>query len=382
MIQLDEDQLEAVERCVWDARDQVLTGGAGTGKTTIIKAIADRLEGSVVMCPTGKAAARVRQATGHDAFTIHRYLRWDGGTFRRSPAFEPLECPVIIDESSMIDSWLMARLVEFRPTKLILVGDDAQLPPVGAGQPFHDLIALCPEMVIRLNHCYRAAGAVHKASNAIRRGDAPPRSERAAGESFKILEIGGVSRTIEKIEGWVKKGFLDPTQDAILAPRYGDGESDAGIDRINAAVKAIVNPSDEPFAAGDRVLCNKNFAAIDLWNGDTGTITAINKNHMSIKLDRTQGDYVTQVTKEQRKEITHAYCLSVHKAQGSQFRNVFVVVQERDWHMLSRSLLYTAVTRAQKGVCVIGEVKAFYKGIGRVNKKTTVMQVLCEGSET
>ncbi len=367
----DASQESAIAAAVRSTDDVVITGGAGTGKSTCIKAIAEQLDGRVeIMAPTGKAAARVKEATGYPAYTIHRCLQWDGTKVNRHGDFK---VPLIIDESSMIDSEIMATVLRFNPPKLILVGDQAQLAPVGRGQPFHDIINLRPEIVQNLTHCWRAQGAVHKAAQAIRAGTAPLTVDTSGGETWRMVESGGSESTIAKLLQWVQAGHYDPKQDVILSPRYGDGETDSGIFNINREVKKLLNPSDEKWAVGDRVICNKNFGADDLWNGDLGFITDIDvSGQLWVQLDRDPSPRL--MSKEQAKEFAHAYALSVHKSQGSQFRRVFVLIQRAHWFQLTRSLIYTAITRAQKGVCVMGEMSAFYHGINNDEKKNTVMQ--------
>lgn len=373
-MQLDESQVQAVTA----ARDNphcFITGGAGTGKTTIIKAIADDMEHCELMAPTGKAAARLKEATGYDACTIHRALMWTGDEFMRHGDFSS---PVIVDESSMVDSWLLARLLDFHPPKIILVGDSAQLAPVGHGQPFHDLLKIRPDLTHTLIHCWRAQGAVHKAAQAIREGKHPETNDKSGGEAFRLQETGNAKKTVAQLIKWVEQGHFDPTQDIILSARYGDGEEDGGIDSINKAVRAIVNPSLEKWAVGDRVLNCKNFSDLDYWNGDLGTITDIDTDGFPwVTLDRNSESPVL-CRKEQTKELKHAYCLSIHKSQGSQFRRVYLVVLKNHWHMLSRSLVYTGVTRAQKGCMVIGQLSAFYHALNELKPKRTILQHLGE----
>jgi exodeoxyribonuclease V alpha subunit len=394
---LDDSQLAAVEACNQDG-DRVVTGGAGTGKTTLIKAIADQHGGRVILaCPTGKAAARLREATGYNAKTIHSELLWDGTAFRRQGK---IGIPVIIDEASMVESWLMAKLISFEPPKLILVGDASQLAPVGRGQPFHDLCALRPDIVSTLTICHRAKGAVHIAASAIRQGHAPEKRLESGGESWTIKETGDASRTMQQIETWIRAGMYDPTKDIIISPQYGSQESsneqllqsepDGGIYSINRMVKSILNPAQdgETFTPGDRVICLKNFGEADLWNGDIGTVKAVDtKGNPFVLLDRHAAkdidleddeEKAIPLTKEQTKQIAHAYALSVHKAQGSQFRRVFFVVFKRHSRMLSRSLIYTAVTRAREGCVVMGQTSAFYSGLNMQQTRRTVFQFLAE----
>lgn len=367
----DPSQLAAIRRAE-SGHDLIITGSAGTGKTLIIGEIANRLGDYLLLTPTGKAAAQIKERTGCDACTIHRELRYDGEVFRRN---EKIRCPVIVDEASMVDSWLLARLLEYSHNQIILVGDASQLEPVGAGSPFHDLIRLRKDMVVVLDVCHRATAAIHRAAIAIRAGERPLNIDNSGGEVFQLMPTGDAESTMAAILKWVKAGKYDPTQDLMLAPVYGCGEDDGGIDAINKAVKALVNPSVEPFAVGDRVLCNKNFADLDLWNGDMGRITAIDVGgNLFVKLDRS--DTEIRCENEQKKEITHAYCVSVHKAQGSQARRVFFVCLNRHLRMLTRRLIYTAVTRAQKVCVVCGQLGAFYTGLNNHKMKTTIMQCL------
>jgi len=384
-INLDDSQRAAVDASLAEG-DHIITGGAGTGKTTIIKAIYESLnKQAVMMAPTGKAAARLREATGYEARTIHSELTYDGTIFRR---MAPFTSPVIIDEGSMIEAPLMAKLLEFRPPKLILVGDSAQLPPVGHGCPFHDLIDLMPERVSRLTTCHRAQGAVHLAASAIRKGEAPAERMESGGESFKIIDSGGTQTTATLLRGWLEKGLVDPERDIIIAPQYGSAEAadDGGIHALNRLAKSILNPSGdaEGFTIGDRVICVKNFSDADLWNGDLGTVVDISTQGLpEVSLDREASapedieDGKTRfITKEQVKFLQLAYVLSVHKSQGSQFRRVIFVVHRAHSTMLTRALIYTAVTRARQGCAVIGEPAAFYKGLNNVERRRTVLQHL------
>lgn len=376
MMDQDADQDNAVTAAL-QGRDRIITGGAGSGKTTLIKRIADALHGNVeIMAPTGKAAARLKEATNYPASTIHRALCYDGAEFHRTA---PLGV-TIIDESSMIDSWLMQAVLKFEPKQLILVGDSAQLPPVGKGQPFHDLIKLRPDIVSTLKTCHRAKSSIHIAASDIRAGKRPEARMSSGGETWTIVATGDPKNTIKVLLGWVKEGRFDPMQDMILAPRYGNSDDadgfDGGIHAVNKAVKALVNPSDEPFATGDRIIINKNFANDDLYNGDIGTITDVNTAGLpEIEIDRNTKSRQF-LTKEHVKEIALAYCLSVHKSQGSQARRVFFMCFDKHQYQLSRPMVYTAITRAKKDVVVFGQPSVFYKAIQKVPNRLTVMQVL------
>ncbi len=272
--------------------------------------------------------------------------------------------------------------MKFSPKQLILVGDSAQLPPVGKGQPFHDLIKLRPDLVSTLRTCHRAKGAVHMAALAIREGRNPEMRLSSGGETWTIINTGEPRATLTTLLKWIEGGRYDATQDMILAPRYGNGDDgndcDGGIDAINKAVKALVNPSIDRFSPGDRVIINKNFSNDDLWNGDIGTIVDIDTAGLpEIEVDRLKGERKL-LNKDHVKEMKHAYALSVHKAQGSQARRVFFMCFSRHFFQLTRPLIYTAVTRSRQDVVVCGEVAAFFKGIKQQSRRITVMQILAQ----
>ena len=377
-MQWDTSQQEAIRRAML-GEDVIITGGAGTGKTTLIGEIAKQLNGQVhIYAPTGKAAARLKEATGYFACTVHRGLGWDGEEFRNGDRFIH---PVIIDEASMMDSWLLSKVIEKNPIQLILVGDAAQLPPVSRGQPFHDLVHLKPEKVCYLQVCHRNQSSVHKAANLIRDGKIPPKQEKAGGESWAMLETGNGKLTEDKIIQWVQAGAIDPFRDIVVAARYGADETDDGnIISLNRKMLDILNPHSDgrQWEINDRVLCCKNFAKKDLWNGDIGTVTSVDVDgNIWVNLDRSrEGSQQVLCESEEKKQLKLAYCLSVHKAQGSQFRRVIVVCLKKNWQMMDRSLIYTAVTRAQEGCVVCGELKAFYGGIQKMPERTTVLQQL------
>jgi len=359
-------------------KDLIITGGAGTGKTSIIRQIAENRNGAVMLtAPTGKAAARLREATGFHAQTVHRALGYDGEEFRAAIAGK-FDVPMIIDEASMMDSWLMAHVMSMAPPQLILVGDDGQLPPVGAGQPFHDLLRLRRDRVKRLEICHRNREAVHAAALAIRQGRRPEK-QRTESETFSLMQTGDGERTQAFVVKWFRDGVLDPAQDVVLACRYGDEDGSGDIRGLNAAIMQAVNPHEpgQRWRVGDRAMCSKNFGTVDVWNGDMGTVTDLDTGGRAwVTLDRQREDGPLLLEREIEKEFTHAWALSVHKSQGSQWRRVVFVCLRKHLHMLSRALIYTAVTRAKSGCVVCGELDAFYTGINRVAGKQTVLQEL------
>jgi len=376
---LDPSQIAAVDRaCV---ANTIITGGAGYGKTTIIRNILNRTPGAQLLAPTGKAARRMSDLTGYPASTIHSALQWNGAQFMRSPK-KPLEAPtIIIDEASMVESWLLFHLLQRTIAHIILVGDDAQLPPVGPGQPFHDLIQIRPDIVARLDKCHRAHAAIHIASAAIRAGTLPPPELRSDSEFWKIAEAGTPAHAMRTIGRWLGAGKFDPAQDVFLAPSYGaDAEDVAKIHSINQMVKKyFLGDTGNDFDVNDRVMICKNFGPEDLWNGDTGQIVAINK-YPEIILDRERTEVqhcpTRKLSAAQTRELTLAYCLSVHKSQGSQYRRVFFVCLPHSRYMLDRKLVYTAITRAQSACIVLGHTPTFAAAIKRVKERPTCLREL------
>lgn len=385
-MQLDDQQLATIEFAV-SKKFAVITGGAGHGKTTIIKNIADRVKNPALCAFAGKAAARLKEATGRDASTIHRLLGSNGMIFQRKDLHG---ITVIIDESSMISSDLLAEIVKREPAGLILVGDEAQLPPVGKGQPFHDIINLKPDRMMRLEKCYRNKAAVFKAALEIRAGNMPLMNDSSEDEMWSIQHSGAAETTQEYILNLVRNGIVDFSSDVILCPRNGDGpESACTVKGLNQAIKDLVNPSADPFAIGDRCINTKNCSEKNVWNGTTGEVHSIDHSgHIWVKLDipildEAQSEegkpvYTDKVlfNKEMKKSLQLAYALTVHKSQGSQYRRVIFVCLERDTRILTRSLIYTAVTRAQQACCVVGQKGALNRGIQTIKSKQTVLQEL------
>lgn len=395
---LDPAQLRAITRAT-TTPFLIITGGAGTGKTTIIKAITEQLEakGETVSLAAfaGKAAARIREACSHPASTIHRMLGYNGKAFL-TPSLGGLS--VIVDEASMIDSQLMAEIIRRKPRRLVLVGDQAQLPPVGRGQPFHDLIALRPELVASLTTCYRATEAVFQAASAIRSGGRPVEFATSPGEKWNMQNTGNPESTQAQILKWIEKGVFDFEKDVILVARNGENDADPCTVRgLNSAIVGLLSPRDEKtkFVKGDRVINTKNLPPLDCWNGTTGTIHTIDQDggiwvRTDIPVidrkktkDEASPEYTSHVlfSRENKKHLQLAYALTVHKAQGSQYRRVLMACFKRDgFGLLDRALLYTGVTRTKEACCVVGELAAVWAAIDKVNRKRTIIQLLGESA--
>jgi exodeoxyribonuclease V alpha subunit len=381
---LDETQMAAVQYAL-DHTFSIINGGAGCGKTSLIKAICDSLRGDVELCAfAGKAAARLKEATGHDAGTIHRMLKFMGED--RGFTLQTLEGKtVILDEASMVSSDLMAEIVKRRPSRLILVGDEAQLPPVGSGQPFHDIIRICPSAVQTLSKCYRNQEAVYQSALKIRNGEIPEGDVASEKERWIVQSIRDARSAHNEILRAVRSGEVDFESDIILCCRNGekDGETECSVIAFNRDIKDIVNPNEDgsyKITPGDRVINTKNHADLDVWNGTTGVCDKIDTDGaMWVHLDykNATGEDRVLIPKKEAREWQLAYALTVHKSQGSQYRKVFFVVTRRDqMNLLDRPMVYTAVTRTKSECRVVGDVGAFHGAIRAVKHKMTVMQEL------
>ena len=378
-MRLDDEQQKAVERAC-ESRLSVINGGAGCGKTTIIREIFNGVGNPCLCAFTGKAAARIREATGFEASTIHRMLGYNGDGF----LVRSLEGrDVIIDEASMLDTGLLCAIMERRPSRLVLVGDEAQLPPVGSGQPFHDIVRNRPDLVTTLKTCYRASGAVHKAANAIRSGDAPLMRDTSGEEWWEVMSCGADFCAHEEILQMVRDGGIDFSKDAILVPRNSDFK--CTVDTLNKDISDIVNPhaEGEKFKRGDRVMCLKNHPELDVWNGTTGSVEDCTRGWMAFRPDNPargkEGELVdvVDIPGAVMNDFQLAYAMTVHKAQGSQYNTVVFAALCRDIFMLlDRSMLYTAVTRAKRRCVVVGQHRAVLDAIGNSRTKRTVMQYL------
>lgn len=409
----DEIQKAAVKHALQN-QFSIISGGAGTGKTTIIKLICDGLKEfdarlSLGLCAfAGKAAARLREATGYLATTMHVLLRSQGGDiFAAGPL---TDYAVIIDEASMVNAALLAEIVKRKPGKLVLVGDQAQLSPVGAGQPFHDLIAILneykPGEVQILQNCYRNTEAVFQAAIAIRKGDIPPRSLESDAEKWTIVTASKPEDAEKLICDWARGEWLDFEQDIVLVPKNGERDSNKmlppctvkslneallAIDRERRGAANLFGDADSSkFIPGDRVINTKNFPEVQVWNGTTGTIHAANSDgEVFVKLDVPVIDHertddpdnpiykdTVKFDKDMAKRLEYAYALTVHKSQGSQYRRVIMATLSRDRFILDRSLVYTGVTRTKAECVVLGDVFALTESINTVRKKDTVLQLL------
>ncbi|MFW5925928.1 MAG: ATP-dependent RecD-like DNA helicase [Myxococcota bacterium] len=350
----------------------VLTGGPGTGKTTTVRAIVQAhraAEHRVLLCaPTGRAAKRLSEATGYEASTIHRLLEWSPfpGGFKRD-ADNPLDAElVLVDEASMLDLKLAESLLAAVPptSRLVLVGDVDQLPPVGAGQVLRDLIDSGIAHVVRLVEVFRQArrSAIVRGAHQILHGRLPeptPAGEKGDGDLFLVRSREPdaiVERLISSLRRLPEAYGLDPKTDAMVLTPMRRGP--LGTEQLNAVLQGELNPAARPgtpaMRPGDKVMQLRNDYDKEVFNGDLGEVRRVEGGVTFVSIDGREVQYGT----EDRDALTLAYASTVHKVQGSEFPAVIVVLHGSHHVLLSRSLLYTAVTRARRLVVLVGDERA------------------------
>jgi len=373
-IQLAPKQRLAVERSL-QAKMHIITGGPGTGKSTITKVILQvlsQLKGRILLAaPTGRASKRLAEVTGREASTIHSLLEYDFsiGGFRRNRD-NPLECTLlIVDEASMIDTILMYSLLKALPdnSRLILVGDTDQLPSVGAGDVLRDLIASSRVPVTRLAEIFRQAAQSTIVTNAhkINAGVFPDIKVNKKGDFFFIQE-DHPERLTQTILDLVKKRLpkaygLHPMRDIqVLSPM---NRGVIGNRNLNHALQKELNPSDEPlikmgraYHRGDKIMQIQNNYDKEVFNGDIGFITKIDRIEQEVVVDF-DGQRVVYDFGD-LDQLVLAYAVSIHKYQGSECPCVVMPVHTTHYKMLFRNLLYTGITRGKKLVVIIGTRQA------------------------
>lgn len=385
-IVLADKQIEAV-RCLAENKVMVVTGGPGTGKTTIINAfirIFSGIQAGILLAaPTGRAAKRMMEATGHEAKTIHRLLEYS----RRKGGFQkdgdsPLDCDLlIIDEASMIDTLLMHHLLKAVPANatLILVGDVNQLPSVGAGNVLRDLIESQTVPVVELNEIFRQAreSSIIVGAHRINEGKMPNlTSSRDETNDFYFIEQEDPRKVMELIISLVKEripkkfGFdaIDDIQ--VLTPMY---RGIVGASNLNIELQNALNPGDQGvsrfgrlYKVNDKVMQIANNYDKEVYNGDIGRIVRIDREEQEIVV--IMDDREVAYDYSELDELVHAYALSIHKSQGSEYPAVVIPILTQHYILLQRNLLYTGVTRGKKLVVMIGTQKAM--AIAVRNNKT------------
>lgn len=411
---LSEKQKEAI-KMINENNVTIITGGPGTGKTTIIKSIIEIYKPQkykiVLSAPTGRAAKRITETTGEEASTLHRLLeigKLDEETFyKKDKEYEgsPIDADIIIvDEVSMVDMFIMSSLLSciYLGTKLILVGDTDQLPSVGPGSVLKDIISSEKIPTVHLNQIFRQAAKSKIIVNAHRVNDGEkfiqkddPNLEENPKEDFFFIKENNPEKILEQVlslcNGRLKKygdyDFFENIQ--VLTPTK---KGMLGTKELNKALQQELNPhrDGEPekismgatFRIGDRVMQTKNNYDMywekkdgeslevgnGVFNGETGTITNINEKEKNIRI-KFDDEKVCWYEFNDLEQIEHSYCVTIHKAQGSEFDVVIMVIPQAAPMLLTRNLLYTGITRAKKLLIVIGNDKVVDYMINNVDSK-------------
>jgi exodeoxyribonuclease V alpha subunit len=368
-MQFDDSQVAAIKQGL-KSKLGVITGGPGTGKTTIVRAFVRLYEARglrvCLAAPTGRAAKRLGELTGGEAKTIHRLLEYNPqeGTFRRNIQNQIDADLIVIDEASMLDIMLASALLKaVKPsTSVIMVGDVDQLPPVGPGNFLRDVIDARTFPVQRLTHIFRqeAGSSIVENAHRINEGEFPVFS-KAEGDFFLIEEenpAAVAANVVELCARRLRASFgIDPSDVQVLSAMY---KGDAGAINLNAKLQEALNPAgqrlgDLKFRIGDKVMQLRNNYERMVFNGDIGRIVGYDAEDGRVVV---RFDADVDYDASDLDEITLAYAITVHKSQGSEFPCVVMPVLTQHYIMLFRNLLYTAVTRAKSLVVLVGTKRA------------------------
>ena len=368
-------QAEALQTAL-SAKVSIITGGPGVGKTTIIRALVDvfRRRGLTVAlaAPTGRAAKRMEEATRHRASTIHRLLKFNPSThgFEQN-AENPVAADVfILDECSMIDIVLMSHFLTALPDTacLVMVGDTDQLPSVGPGNVLHDIIASGVVPCRRLDTIFRqeTGGWIVRNAHRVNHGEALELPPDPSGSDFFFIEADQPDDVIARLLLLATKriparfGF-DPMDDIqVLTPMR---RNQLGAENLNGVLQEALNPSGPEvqrfgrcYRRDDRVMQIRNNYDKEIFNGDIGRIRDVNVAEQTVTVDFDGRPIAYDLT--DLDELVHAYACSIHKSQGSEYPAVIVLLTTQHFKLLQRNLLYTAITRGRRLVCLLGQAKA------------------------
>ncbi|WP_163970089.1 SF1B family DNA helicase RecD2 [Oceanobacillus halotolerans] len=397
VISYGKDQFEAIQKAL-HSKVMIVTGGPGTGKTTVIKGILQAYAAIhdlaldpkdyedestypfILTAPTGRAAKRLNESTGLPAVTIHRLLGWDGkNTFEKDEREQLSGKFIIVDEFSMVDIWLANSLFKAISDEMqvLLVGDEDQLPSVGPGQVLSDLLSSNILPFVSLQEVYRQkeGSKIIQLAHEIKH-DRCTSTSLQNDKDFSFISCHA-SQMVEVLTKIVKRAVergIDVKDIQVLAPMY---RSMAGITNINKELQALVNPKDARkrevkvkdsiYRIGDKVIQLVNQPEDGVFNGDIGEVVAIfeedeNTDHVEQIVISYDGKEVVYERKDYI-NFMHAYCISIHKSQGSEFPIVVMPVLPAYRRMLRKNLLYTAITRSKQSLIICGDHSAFLQGI-------------------
>ena len=384
-ISYDDVQKNAIKEAI-KSKVFILTGGPGTGKTTVINglitAYADLhhidLEKKdipiILAAPTGRAARRMNELTGLPSATIHRHLGLNSDNDYQA-IDDYLDCDlIIIDEFSMVDTWLANQLFSSisSNTQVVIVGDSDQLPSVGPGQVLADLLKIETLPHLALTKIFRQSdnSTIVTLANQMRLGQLPADfTQKKADRSYFEASAQYIPEMIPKIISAAVKSGIEPQEIQILAPMYRGA---AGINRLNSIVQELLNPlgnqlafafGEMNFRKGDKILHLINDAELNVFNGDIGYITDLipakytesKQDELCLSFDGTEVIY----QRNEWHKITLAYAMSIHKSQGSEFQVVILPITRQSHRLLQRNLIYTAITRSKSKLVMLGEIAAF-----------------------
>lgn len=380
----------------------IITGGPGTGKTTIINAIVNifreikykdkivkDISEKIILCaPTGRASQRMKEATGYEAKTIHSLLEWDPykNTFNRGIDNQLIQELIIIDEFSMVDIFLAKSIFQaIRPESLIvIVGDSAQLESVNPGNVLHDLLSYNDIPQIHLDVIFRQGegSSIAKLAKEI--------EENAKIEIVNTKDMSVIERNndlpllIKSIVDKSYKAGYDEMEVQVLYPKYNGTN---GIDKLNKVLlqnkdQQYIEYGENKFYVGDKVMQLKNNYDKNIYNGDIGKITQIYQNNSkkedSFCMEIEFKDKKVNISRKELIDIKHAYAISIHKSQGSEFKVVIIPISKEAQNMMNKKLLYTAISRAKDKLILIGDMECFYDNLYKEGqeRKTYLKQLL------
>ncbi len=391
-IEYDVKQKEAI-RTFFEEKISLIIGGPGTGKTTLITSLVSIFKdffpynNIIVVAPTGRAAKRINELTKVESKTIHSLLRWnkDDDSFIQDEDNPILYDCLIIDEFSMVDSNLFASLLKASSyvKKICIIGDDKQLPPIRQGDVLRDLIEsnLFKVTYLDTNHRQKEGNDIIELSNDINENKVNFNKYQ---NDITFIDINNLNAEdiVHIIDEDIKRDD-DSINMQALSPMY---KNEFGIDNLNNLLQSYFNPPDKrkkekafgkyTFRENDKILELKNRPNDDVYNGDIGTLIEIDEKAKSFLVNYQSVDVFYNF--EELADISLAYALSVHKAQGSEYQNVYFIFDRSQRHMLYKKLIYTAVSRAKKKLVLIGDMAVFYEALNKEIKerKTSLLNWL------